>query len=216
MVRPTTGSTAQPDRGHSPAPGIDPSPPMQSLVAPKQRGTSPPHGCTSSQATIGLRPSDYRRSSSWICIPTTSCYGQDLQQAGARTDAGLPGPPRVDSGLGELQRVGFASHNRRTDSLTTSSNPYGRRGWRRSSTSHRSSRPLGMSKRRRTSLGILLPPSEESSPRRARSPLQLATAIPTRSSRRRQKCMVLWEHASVACGMSLLWPSTSRLMRSSI
>ena len=174
----------------------------------RPRGNQGHHPTTSAQTTIAFWPSDQRCSSSWICAPGTSCEGQDLQQAGTSTNAGFPGSTGVDSCLGKLQRVGLAGDQRRAGLSDYEQQPL----WKRSSMSHHSLKPSSMSRRRPASPGTLLPLF---GPKKARSPLLPVRTPPTRSLRRRPRCMALWEHASVACGWSRLWQNTFRPTRSS-
>ena len=56
VVRPAARSAAQEGKGHSPEPQIDPDPPAQSPVAPRQPGTPPHHQRPDHHRNIALRP----------------------------------------------------------------------------------------------------------------------------------------------------------------
>ena len=92
------------------------------------------------------------------------------------------------------------------------SNHYGRQGWKRSSMSHHSFKPSSMSRRRPASTGPLL---LATSVRRVLTKEGKVTIATGQDSRRRPRCMALWEHASVACGWSRLCQNTFRPTRSS-
>ena len=185
LVRPAARSAAQEGKGHSPEPKIDPDPPAHSPVAPRPPVLPPPVKDKIYSKQEPAQMLDSPALPEWIR---------------ALASFNVLGSPVIIGGLSDYEQQPFWA----TRVAALKHVPPLFEAIKHVKTQDGDRPHLGATSVRR----VL-------TKKKARSPLLPVRTPPTRSLRRRPRCMALWEHASVACGWSRLWQNTFRATRSS-